>query len=172
MSALVAVTSEVISFSKTDFINTPLLTNIGKTRFVFFSGVGPGFVWVSVCAGRGWPGSLALVDGLWDLPLTWGTSFVVEVEGSHHLGGQETPSALPLGADSSPWGQIPEELSCETGHGHSSGHLWAGGMKPNWDHTVMGRAVESTSLQGELIELGLATPGWEQGCCSKHILGG
>lgn len=53
ISAPVAVIYEVISFSKTDFINAPLLTNIGKIRFVFFSGIGPGFVWISVCAGRG-----------------------------------------------------------------------------------------------------------------------
>lgn len=52
VSALGAVTHGVISFSKTDFINIPLPTNIGKTKFVFFNGIGPGFVWISVCAGR------------------------------------------------------------------------------------------------------------------------
>lgn len=77
MSALVAVTYEVISFSKTDLkINTPLLTNIGRTRFVFFGGVGPGFVWISVSAARGWPGSLAVVAGIWNLPLMWEYQFL------------------------------------------------------------------------------------------------
>lgn len=135
MSALVAVTYEVISFSKTDFINTPLLTNIGKTRFVFFSGTGPGFV---LCVGfcLCWKGmAWQPCTDSWNMGPSppMGTSAIVEVEGSQHLRGEETASALPSGADSSPWGQIPEELSCETGHGHSSGHQWAGGMKPNWE---------------------------------------
>lgn len=76
-------------------------------------------------------------DGSWNMGPSphLGTSVVVEVVGSHQLGGKEIASALdfPSGAHSSPWGQIPEKLSCETGHGRSSGHLWAGGMKPNWE---------------------------------------
>lgn len=52
VSAGIAITYEVISFSKTDFINTPLPANFGKTRCVFSNGIGPGFVWISVRAGR------------------------------------------------------------------------------------------------------------------------
>lgn len=72
VSALVTITCAVISFSKTDFINTPLSTNFSKTRYVFFNGVGSGFMWISVCSGRHmWHGSAALVAGAWNLPFTW-----------------------------------------------------------------------------------------------------
>lgn len=74
--------------------------------------------------------------GSWNTGLSChlGTPIVVEVEGSH-VGGEETASVLGLPSFSSLWGQIPGELSCETGtgHGYISGHLWAEGMNPNWE---------------------------------------
>lgn len=76
VSALVAITYEVISFSKTDFIKTPLPTNFGKIGYVFFNAVGPGFVEISVCAGRD-----SMAAGVWS-PLHLGTQSTLEGEGS------------------------------------------------------------------------------------------
>lgn len=61
---------------------------------------------------------LAALNWCWNMGPSphLGTSILVEVEKSHQLGGEKTTSVLgfPSGADSSPWGEIPEELSCGT----------------------------------------------------------
>lgn len=68
ISALVAMTSEVISFRKKKnkyFIKTHLPINFGRMGCVSDE-VGPGFAQVSVCAGRD-----SGAAGEWDLPFTW-----------------------------------------------------------------------------------------------------
>lgn len=74
-----------------------------------------------------------------------------------------------------PLGSNPEEFSCETVELGMDAVLdicgQEGGTQIGKD-TVMGRAVKRTSLQEGADRAQPAQARMEQGCCSKHILGG
>lgn len=182
VSALVAITYEVISFSKTDFTNTPLPTNFGKTGYVFFNGEGPGFVQISVCTGKDskaalhWQLECGTSPSLGDSKRFRGWGSVLAGRRGNSF------SSWPFVRDwfglfgSNLWGAEPWNCGTWVCHGVWTQFWTTVGRRDEFksartpedrgdgEHTLARRDWQNLACVG--------WPRWEHGCCSKDILGG